>query len=209
MDAVAILVAGLVAGLAVAVPLGAIGVLLLHEGATRGWTKGAPSAVAVASVDTLYCLLAAVAGSALAPAIAGAGAWPRIVGGALLLAIAARGLLQLRRPRTSSASVVHAERGSSWRRFALFFALTAVNPATLVYFAAIITGLTEIAASPAAIALFTTGVGAASLSWQLLLVLAGSLLHGRVGGRLRGATSLVGNGVVAVLGIILIAGATP
>ena len=49
---------GMLAGLGVALPLGAISVLLLGEGVTRGFRAGAPAALAVGTVDTLYCAVA-------------------------------------------------------------------------------------------------------------------------------------------------------
>ncbi|WP_265523458.1 LysE family transporter [Oerskovia flava] len=204
MEHLPVLVAGLVAGLGVAVPLGAIGVLLVQEGASRGRAGGAPAAVAVASVDLLYCVAAVLGGSAAAPVVATWGPWPQVVGGAALVAIAAVGLVRSRRTAPGAARETTAGRGSSWRRYALFFGLTAINPATLVYFAAIVTGLSSITTSAEAAAAFVVGVGLASLGWQLLLVVAGAFLHGRAGPRLHAVTSLVGNGVVGVLGVSMI-----
>jgi len=197
--------AGVAAGLALAMPLGAIGVLLVREGTLRGWRRGAPAALAVATVDTLYCIAAVTLGAVLAPVIAAWAPWPRIVGGIVLLGIAAHGLLRLRRapgapPAGGPAGV------PSWRRFVAFLALTAINPATLVYFAAVVTGMASLVSEPAAGALFVAGVALASLAWQLLLVLAGAALRWTTGPRTQRVTAWVGNGVVAILGILLIAG---
>ena len=53
MDFSVALLAGMVAGLALAAPLGAIGVLLLQEGVIRGLRRGLPGAAAVATLDIL------------------------------------------------------------------------------------------------------------------------------------------------------------
>jgi threonine/homoserine/homoserine lactone efflux protein len=45
------LLAGALAGLGVALPLGAIGVLLLHEGLANGWRPAAAVAVAAGDGD--------------------------------------------------------------------------------------------------------------------------------------------------------------
>lgn len=216
MEFVAAFGAGLIAGLALAVPLGAIGVLLIHEGASRGFRGGAPAAAAVASVDMLYGVAAVSAGAVLAPVVAAGGPWPRIVGGAALVALAASSLLRLSRSRDSrtsrdavgSAADATAGRVTPpHRRFVLFVALTAVNPATLVYFAAIVTAVPGVSSSVTVAALFVAGVTVASITWQLLLVLAGAALRWRAGERLRRVTALVGNGAVAALGAVMIMGA--
>lgn len=213
MDPLAALGAGAAAGLALAVPLGAIGVLLLHEGASRGLRTGAVAALAVAVVDMLYALAAVSAGALLGPVISSWDPWPRLAGGVALLVLAVGNLVRARRPASSntdsaagSKALSAASRATALRRFALFVALTAVNPATLVYFAAIAAGLPAVASSFATAALFVTGVAVASLAWQLLLVAGGALVHRRTGARLARLTSLVGNGVVAVMGVVLIAG---
>lgn len=207
MDALAALGSGLLAGIGLAAPLGAIGVLLLQEGVARGFRSGAPGAVAVAVVDTLYCSAAILLGALAAPVITGWGGWPGIVGGVALIVIAAIGL---RRSLGWGSSIGSQEPSlslpsrvlpSGRQRFALFLGLTAINPATLVYFTAITVGLASLVSSATTAALFVAGVGCASLSWQLALVAAGALLSGRMTPRARRATSLVGNVVVAGLGL--------
>ncbi|MGV8908240.1 MAG: hypothetical protein ACOH1Y_04600 [Propionicimonas sp.] len=57
------LVAGLLAGLGIAVPLGAIAVLLVNEGVSRGFRGGWPGALAVGVIDN--CIVAALGGAML------------------------------------------------------------------------------------------------------------------------------------------------
>ena len=80
-DLVVLAVAGCAAGLGVAMPLGAIGVLILREGMLRGYRSGLAAATGVATVDTLYCLGALLAGAALSPVIASWGDIPAICPG--------------------------------------------------------------------------------------------------------------------------------
>lgn len=201
---------GLLAGLALAVPLGAIGVLLVHEGATRGWARGVPAAGAVASVDVVYCLVAAAAGSAVAPVLTAWDPWPQTIGGAALLAVAATGAIRtLRRATSALPPQVAASASPSWQRYALFLGLTAINPATLLSFAAITAGVSAVTSSVGSAALFVAGVGAASLSWQLLLVAAGAWLRTKATHRWRLVTSVIGHGIVAVLGVAMIAQGFP
>ncbi|MWV58644.1 LysE family transporter [Rathayibacter sp. VKM Ac-2754] len=196
MDLSSALLAGALAGLALAAPLGAIGVLLVQEGATRGLRRGFAAAAAVASVDVAYCSVAVVAGSVAGPLVASWAPWPQLVGGVTLLALGVRGVLAGRRP-ASGARV-----DASPRRFALFAALTAINPATLVYFAALLPGLEQIAPTAGARVAFVAGVGAASLGWQALLVALGAGV-GRAAPAFRRWSTVIGGGLVAVLGAVL------
>jgi threonine/homoserine/homoserine lactone efflux protein len=54
------LISGLIAGWGVAVPLGAIGVMLVDLGMRGGFRSAAPAAAAVATADLLYAAVAAL-----------------------------------------------------------------------------------------------------------------------------------------------------
>ena len=203
MDFSVALLAGMVAGLALAAPLGAIGVLLLQEGVIRGLRRGLPGAAAVATVDILYCALAVTLGSFAAPIVSTWSPWPEIIGGLALVALGAHGLLKARRAKTDVDGPVPPA-PSSRGRFLLFFGLTAINPATLVYFAALLPGLDSVATSPAARIAFIIGVGAASFAWQALLVALGAGLRRKTGPRFRTWTGIVGASAVVGLGLLLI-----
>ncbi|HEY9309431.1 MAG TPA: LysE family transporter, partial [Microbacterium sp.] len=215
--------AGVVAGLALAAPLGAIGVLLVQEGILRGLLGGLPSAAAVATVDTLYCAGAVAAGAVLSPVITTWAPWPQIGGGAVLIALGVHGLVKGWRTarRTAATHAAHAMDSvapstrvhsstpspstTGWARYALFLGLTAINPATLLYFAAILPGLKETTSSNTAQVGFVVGVALASFAWQALLVALGAGMRHKTGASFRNWTAVIGNSTVAVLGAILIA----
>lgn len=90
-EAVSAMGMGLLAGLGVAMPLGAIGILLIHEGVSAGIRRGLPAAVGVASVDGLYALASVVAGTIVAPEVRRLGALPEVLGGVVLIVIAVTG----------------------------------------------------------------------------------------------------------------------
>jgi arginine exporter protein ArgO len=86
--------------------------------------------------------------------------------------------------------------------------LTILNPATIVYFGALVLGRrADDGVSAAAEVLFVAGAFLASASWQLLLAGGGSLV-GRVltGPRGRLSTALVSSAVIAALAVALVAG---
>jgi arginine exporter protein ArgO len=185
--------AGLLAGLGVAVPLGAVGVLLVQEGVTRGWRPAAAGATGVALVDGGYALVAVVAGTAVSSALAGRERAIQVVGAVVLLAVVARGLVGLRRRDADAAALGEPPSAQVLRRFV---ALTAVNPLTAVYFVALTASLGSRVSGPAAGAAFVAGVFLASWAWQLVLATAGAAGGSRMPTWARTATSLTGYAVV-------------
>ncbi|QZN85839.1 LysE family transporter [Cellulomonas sp. C5510] len=194
---VAALASGVLAGLGVAVPLGPVGVLVVRTSALDGLRRGLAAAAGVAAVDCGYAALAATAGAALSRVLAGreravalvAALVLVVVGGALL-----RGALAVARP-AAPADDGEPQRPAAALRVALrFVLLTAVNPLTLVTFAAVAASLPG---RPAGV-WFVTGVAAASAAWQTALAGAGAALGRRVGAGGRRLTGVVGAGAVLV-----------
>jgi threonine/homoserine/homoserine lactone efflux protein len=185
------LVAGLLAGLGVAIPLGAIGVMVVDAGMRGGMRPAAAAAAGVATADLLYAAVAATAGAAVAGALEPHAGALRLAAAAVLALVAVLGLRALR----SRAEPAAAPPGG--RLYVRFLALTAVNPLTVAYFAALIAGLPAVASAPAeAKIVFVLAAGAASLSWQLVLAGAGATLHRRLPPSARVYTALAGNALV-------------
>jgi arginine exporter protein ArgO len=187
LPAVDALGAGALAGLGVALPLGAVGVLIVQEGIAGGWRPACAAATGVALVDGGYAVVAVVAGAAVTSALAGLERVVQLVGAVVLLAVAARGLLALRTPPERHAPVPQA------RVLRRFVALTAVNPMTAVYFVVLTAGLGDVVPDSASRAAFAAGVLLASLAWQLTLAGAASVAGARLPPWLRVATSLAGH----------------
>jgi arginine exporter protein ArgO len=84
-------------------------------------------------------------------------------------------------------------------------ALTALNPFTIVYLLALITGNGADWHHALADRLgFIFGVGMASLSWQILLAYIGASARARLSDRSLVATIIIGNIVVMALGVQMI-----
>ncbi|MPV89561.1 LysE family transporter [Georgenia ruanii] len=142
----AALLAGVAAGYAIAIPVGAIAAYLLTLGSQQGWRTAAAGGLGAALVDGLYAAVAVFVGALVAPAIA-AVAQPLRWGSAVVLVGLALWLVRpaLRPREPDGASAVPrraAPRTSPGRAFATVFALTLVNPATVIYFAALVAGST-------------------------------------------------------------------
>jgi threonine/homoserine/homoserine lactone efflux protein len=196
--------AGVIAGYGVAIPVGAIAVLVVDAGLRRGLRVGLAAGAGTATADGVYALVAAVAGAAVASLIDPVEAELRWLSVAVLVAIALRGLLGLRHEAGAMAVAgVEAPRaapgGEIRRTYARFLGLTIVNPTTVVYFAALILGLPSVGDGAGERAAFVVGAFLASLSWQSLLAGLGSIAHGRLPPRSRLWTSLAGDLIVLAL----------
>lgn len=194
----------MLAGLAVAMPPGAIAVMLLREALLRGRRVALAAAAGVACVDTAYCALAVLAATPAAAVLSTWGAAPRRLAAATLIAV---GLWQLRSLRRPSQAPVIAADTTAKRALARFLALTAVNPATVIFFLALATAVT--AAGPAAKVAFVAGTGFASLSWQTGLVLVGCGVASVVSPRLIRWLTVLGSLIVLGLGLAMLAAAPP
>ncbi|BCJ33065.1 lysine transporter LysE [Actinocatenispora thailandica] len=201
------LVAGLLAGYGIAIPIGAVGAYLVTLSATAGPRVAAAAALGIATVDGLYAAAAVLGGAALAGRITPyAGIAHRLAALVVLLVagwLVVGAVRRYRRHATSTAAGGTAL--TPVRAYAVLLAMTLLNPTTLVYFGAVVVGgQAGGLGGPVAGAVFVVAAFLASASWQLLLsasgLLLGRLLTGRRG---RLATTLVAAVVVVALAIRL------
>ena len=191
----AALVAGLLAGYGVALPMGAVGTYLVLLSARTSMRIGAAAALGVATADGLYALAATVGGSALAAHLEPIAGPLRIVSGLVLIAIAVRTALT-----ALARAVADLRPMNATRTYAGMVGVTALNPTTIVYFTALVLGNGAIAASPAQGAAFVVATAAASASWQLILAGSGALLgRALTSRRTRVITALGSSALIAFL----------
>ncbi|GGK71677.1 LysE family transporter [Mangrovihabitans endophyticus] len=194
--------AGAAAGYGIAMPVGAIGVLIAGLSARHSLRVGAAAGLGAATADGLYALAAVLGGAAVAGIVAPFAGPLRMVAAVTLVALAvvtAVGAIRRRaRPPEDRSRPV-----SPGAAYSGILALTLLNPATVVYFAALVLGRGGRFGGGGA--WFVTGAFLASASWQLFLAGGGSLV-GRllVGPRGRLITALVSSAVIAALGIGLL-----
>jgi len=191
--------AGVVAGYGVAVPVGAIGALIAGLSARTSLRVGAAAGMGAATADGIYALLAVAGGAAIAGLIAPIATPLRWVAAAVLLGLAAMTAWGALRKAGSAA---RPERPTTpLRAYLGILGLTLLNPATVVYFAALVLGR----GGEGGGFWFVLGAFLASASWQLLIAGGGSLV-GRLltGERGRLITALVSSAVIAILAITLL-----
>ncbi|MFY1654563.1 LysE family transporter [Solwaraspora sp. WMMB762] len=204
------LTSGLLAGYGIAIPVGAIGVLIVTLAAQVSLRHGAAAGLGTATADGLYAVAAVVSGAAIARLLQPAIGVLRAAAAVVLVAIAVRGILTAVRARHAAADATQpVPTGSAARTYAAFVGLTLLNPMTIVYFAALVVGYQGHTADSAdgrvlVGTVFVVAAFVASASWQLLLATGGAIL-GRTLASQRGRliTALVGNGIIALLAIRL------
>jgi arginine exporter protein ArgO len=199
------LVAGVLAGLAVAMPIGAIGTYLVALAARERFAVAAAAALGVASVDGGYAIVAAVGGAGLQTVVQRAAGVLTVAAAVVLVLVAARTLqVAVRQSRADPSALSGPSRLTPLRAYGTLIAMTVVNPATVITFAAVVLGRSAGDGSFhwAAVALFAVGAFGASAAWQLLLAGGGSLLGRLLTGR-RGQLAISTCSAVIMLGLAI------
>lgn len=154
-------------GLAVAAPLGPIGVLCINRALERGFWAGVAGGLGTALADAIYASLAAISFSALTAPLATLSPWLKLAGGLFMLWLGCKSL----RPNPLRAAPA---RTNEFKKLsgtvASTFLLTLTNPVTIFSFAALFAGLglTDAPGATNAIAV-VAGVFLGSLLWWFLL----------------------------------------
>ncbi|MEU8112042.1 LysE family transporter [Micromonospora sp. NPDC048947] len=198
--------AGLVAGYGVAIPVGAIAILILGLSARTTFRVGAAAALAVATADGLYAVVAVLGGAGLAGIIAPVAGPLRVVAAVVLLGLAGHGLWRAWSAHRSQRPPTAREGGgmsTPGRAYAALLGLTLLNPMTVLYFTALVLGRRDTADSGVApVALFVAGVFLASASWQLVIAGGGTVVgRALTGPRGRLVTGLASSALIAALAV--------
>ena len=204
----AALVAGLLAGYGIAMPVGAIGAYLVALTARTSLRIGAFAALGVATADGVYSLIAVCGGAAVAPALRPVTLPLRRGSAAVLIVLAVYGaLMAIRRyrARQDDSAPGRAVSGAA-RAYLGMWGMTMLNPLTVVYFTALVLGR-QAASAPGSVgqAVFVLAVFVASASWQLVLAGSGAFL-GRLltGSRGRLVTGMASSALIGALAVHLL-----
>ena len=216
-------VAGILAGYGIAIPVGAIAVLIVDLGSREGFRSGAAAGIGAATADGVYAAVAALFGAAVAAVLVPWATPLRWISVGALVGIAAVGFRRaLRTPVLAVADPpslgvgdgapsadLLGRRGLA-RTYAAFLGLTLLNPMTVTYFGALVLGLPALSGGAGARLAFAAAAFVASASWQLLLAGVGALLHRHATPSLRRWTSVAGNvvilGFAALIAVDVLAG---
>jgi len=201
----AIFVRGVAIGLAIAAPVGPIGVLCIRRTLAEGRLAGFVTGLGAATADTVYGAVAAFGLTAVSAFLVSQQDWLRLIGGAFLLYLGIRTFLTRPMPQTA----VRDDKSSRTLAgdYASTFLLTITNPLTIISFAAVFAGLglgsgyDDLGSA----LLLVAGVFTGSALWWLLLSGGVSLLRGRITENGLRWVNRVSGVIITVFGVIALA----
>jgi threonine/homoserine/homoserine lactone efflux protein len=196
---------GVAFGLAVAAPVGPIGVLCIRRTLSGGRALGIASGLGAASADLTYGLVVAFGLTAVTDPLAEHQRLLRVAGGLALLAIAITTL----RAVTPDPAAATSDARTLGRAYLSTYGLTLTNPATILTFLALFTslGIVEAAGSTAEASVLVVGVGLGSALWWLLLATAVAWLRARLSVRALRSVNMLSAVVLAGFGVLALAAA--
>jgi len=192
-------------GLAVAAPVGPMGMLCIRRTLTDGPRAGLAIGVGIATGDAAYGLIAALGLVSVSHFMLAYDRPLHIIAGLFLLYLGIRTMLQKVPADNGNAeegklrNVGHA---GVLKAYASALLLTLTNPQTVIMFAALFTTLAPRGPFSSGIALTTVfGVFCGSIAWWCFLVTAISLARHAIGHRLRAIIDRIAGFALAAFGI--------
>ena len=161
-----LLLRGVLAGLAIAIPVGPVNILCISRTLTNGRVAGIISGLGAATADTLYGGIAGFSISLVINFLIREKFWIRLVGGALLVTI---GLVYwFKRPK----SLKEEAEKSAHSAFMTTLLLTLTNPTTVLSYMAVLAALRLGEPRPWTLTLFLVlGIFCGSMIWWIVLAL--------------------------------------
>lgn len=199
---------GWLLGLAIAAPVGPIGILCIKRSLTQGWRFGLVSGLGAATADGIYGCIAGFGLTVVSQFLVAQQFWLQLVGGLFLIYLGIRTL------REALAQATHLDDNppedntpsrplevSLFKAYSSTLLLTLTNPVTILSFAAMFAGLGMTTSNRIGSSLLVSGVFSGSACWWLLLCSGVSLLRQRIASKqlrwINGASA----GILLVFGI--------
>lgn len=157
-------------GIAVAAPIGPMGVLCMRRTIVRGWQRGIATALGIAACDALYATVAAFGLTRISAFIIAHKVSFHLVAGTFISAYGAKIFLSKNNPRTAEGEVAHV---SLFYAFGSSLLMTLTNPLTILFFATVFATLTpQSGFNSVSTTVTITGVFSGSISWYLGIIAA-------------------------------------
>jgi threonine/homoserine/homoserine lactone efflux protein len=189
---------GLVMGLAVAAPVGPIGLLCIQRTLQNGRLYGLATGLGAATADALYGLVAAFGLTFIASFFLEQQVWIALLGGLYLCFLGQRIF------RAEPAAVTgENHRGGLLRAYGSTFLLTLTNPVTILSFVAIFAGLGLAQGNEdyLAAAILVLGVFCGSAAWWLFLSGGVSVIRDRVNTQAMKWVNRLSGGIIMAFGL--------
>lgn len=202
MDVDLLVRAGVI-GVAIAAPVGPIGLLCIRRTLIDGWRVGLATGLGAATADAIYGGIAALGLTAVIGWLTAGEDLIRLIGGLALVLIG-------RRTQRSSVQTVDGQpMGTAIRdAYASTVALTLANPATIVSFVGIVASLGLEGAATSDTATVVAGVATGSSAWWLSLTTVVALMRRRIPPVMVGWVNRIAGGGLIVIGLVVVASAT-
>jgi threonine/homoserine/homoserine lactone efflux protein len=196
-----VFITGALAGLALAIPLGPMAILLISTTLKHGRGIGIFGALAMATVDLSYAALVFAFGNVIINLLTGWVFPLRVLGSAILVYVAIKIFIDARKSSKIENPDLSNSSASRFKTYAKFFGLTVLNPATAFYFFGITPSVAAISQGTGfwSIGLFAAGVFLGSVVWQLSLVFAAHLTKSFTDEKIQHRIQYAGAALILVL----------
>lgn len=194
-------------GLAVAAPVGPMGMLCIRRTLTDGPRAGLAIGFGIASGDAFYGLIAALGLVSVSHFMLAYDKPLHIIAGLFLLYLGIRTMLQKvpedRSKNNENGKLANIGHAGALKAFASALLLTLTNPQTVIMFAALFTTLAPRGPFSSSVALTTVfGVFCGSIAWWCFLVTAVSLARHAIGHKLRVIIDRIAGLALAAFGVV-------
>ncbi len=196
-----LLMKGVLAGLAIAIPVGPVNVLCASRTLSKGRISGLLSGLGAATADTLYGAIAAFSITLVIDFLRREEFWIRVFGGLLLIGI---GILYIRKPPQNLDRKAPENSGHSDYSSTLLLTLT--NPTTVLSFLAVLAalGMGQFRARWLSL-LLVAGIFCGSLLWWITLVCLVNYFRDRFHNRAMGWMNRVAGFAIGTFGVVTLA----
>jgi len=189
---------GLMAGLAIAAPVGPVNVLCASRTLSGGRRSGLLSGAGAATADTLYGAIAGFSITLVIDFLRREQFWVRALGGTLLIVI---GLIYFRLPPQNLKS--EDDRDSGHSNYVSTFLLTLTNPTTVLSFLAVLAAMGMDEKRPWRLSfLLVGGIFCGSMTWWIILVELVNKLRDRFNEKAIRWMNRVAGMAIAIFGLI-------
>lgn len=191
---------GLLIGLAIAAPVGPVGLLCIRRSIIDGRISGLATGLGAATADALYGLIAALGVSAVTGILLRHAHAIQFVGGLFLVVLGARVI----RGRVAAGDGKSAHARSLPAAYFSSFALTLANPITIVAFIGIFSALGIGFTTPGRewpASLLVLGVFLGSCAWWLMLSAAASWISSRINESTLRLINWLSGGIIIGIGL--------
>ncbi|WP_085900089.1 LysE family translocator [Kiloniella majae] len=202
----ALILKGLLMGLAIAAPVGPMALLCLKLSLEKGIKSGIATGLGIAMADMSYGVVALLGFSAVMAVLLDYNETIRLIGGIGLVALGGYSLIKAtrnREPVKLSPLTSRVVSKDFILTFTTAYGLTITNPMTILVFLAIFAGLGD-DVSYEGKWIVATGIFLGSLGWWIMIAFIGSVLRTRVSPRIITAINITSGVIISGFGFYIL-----